>query len=250
MCRHLAYLGPPITLERLLLSPPHSLLRQSWVPRHQREGAINADGFGAGWFATHLRPEPACYRSAMPMWGDRSFASIAGTIESGAVLAAVRSATPPSPVVVTGNAPYTADGVLFSHNGAVDGFRSSLGEELRREVTLARAAAIFGVTDSEVVFALVLDGLDRGLALDAALVHATERVLARTTARLNLLATDGRQIVATTWGNSLWTLHDSGLAAGGVIVASEPFDDDEAWVAVPDASVVVADPTGVSIHAL
>ena len=30
MCRHIAYLGPPVTLERLLLQPPHSLMQQAF----------------------------------------------------------------------------------------------------------------------------------------------------------------------------------------------------------------------------
>ena len=32
---------------------------------------------------------------------------------------------------------------------------------------------------------------------------------------------------------------------GGVVVASEPYDDDPSWVDVPDGSLLVADPTGV-----
>jgi len=51
MCRHLGYLGPPTDLGSLLLQPPHSLLRQSWVPADMRGGGtINADGFGVGWY--------------------------------------------------------------------------------------------------------------------------------------------------------------------------------------------------------
>ena len=34
MCRHLAYVGEPVRLADLLLTPPHSLLRQSWAPFH------------------------------------------------------------------------------------------------------------------------------------------------------------------------------------------------------------------------
>ena len=80
MCRFVAYLGPPVTLEALLLAPEHSLLRQSWAPRHQRHGTINADGFGVGWYDSARRPEPARYRTARPMWADRSFASLAGVV--------------------------------------------------------------------------------------------------------------------------------------------------------------------------
>jgi gamma-glutamyl hercynylcysteine S-oxide hydrolase len=47
--RHLAYVGEPRTLQSLLLDPSHSLAAQSWSPRTQLHGVLNADGFGAGW---------------------------------------------------------------------------------------------------------------------------------------------------------------------------------------------------------
>ena len=50
MCRHLAYVGPPVTLADLVLHQPHSLLHQSFAPTDMRGGgSINADGFGIGW---------------------------------------------------------------------------------------------------------------------------------------------------------------------------------------------------------
>jgi len=96
VCRHLAYLGPRVKLRALLVDPPHSLLRQSWAPRRQRHGTVNADGFGVGWYAEE-DPIPARYRSDRPMWTDRSFADLARVVRSQAVLAAVRSATPRLP---------------------------------------------------------------------------------------------------------------------------------------------------------
>ena len=33
MCRHLAWLGAPLTLGELIVDPPHSLFQQSWQPR-------------------------------------------------------------------------------------------------------------------------------------------------------------------------------------------------------------------------
>ncbi len=50
MCRHLAYLGAPVTLRSVIIDPPHGLYTQAWAPRFQRPGAVNADGFGAGWY--------------------------------------------------------------------------------------------------------------------------------------------------------------------------------------------------------
>ena len=46
MCRLLAYLGPPIRLDRLIVEPEHSLVEQSYKPREMTSGHVNADGFG------------------------------------------------------------------------------------------------------------------------------------------------------------------------------------------------------------
>ena len=240
MCRHLAYLGPPRTLTSLLYEPSQSLERQSWKPLHQREGAMNADGWGVGWWDPAVRPEPARYRTAAPMWTDNSFHSVAEVVTASAITAAVRSATPPSPIVVTGNAPFTSGPWCFSLNGFVVGFRGPVGEHLRRSVSEARAIGIEGTTDTEVLFALVLDRLDAGAAPDEALAQVTAAVQATADAKLNLLLSDGHSIAASTCGNSLFTLRDAGLATDGVLVASEPLDDDPGWTPVPDGSVLHA----------
>ncbi len=250
MCRLLAYLGPPVSLERLLLEPPHSLLHQSWAPRQQRQGTVNADGWGVGWYDMARRSEPARHRTPRPMWSDRSFASWAGLVDSSAVLAAVRSATPPAPVEESGTPPFTAGTWLFAHNGAVEGFRSEVGTMLRRQVSDRRTAGIEGASDSEVLFALALDHLDQGASAGDALSEVVRSVLSLTPARLNLVLTDGRRVAATACGDSLWVLSDVGLAAGGSLVASEPFDDQSGWEAVPDGSLVVATAEALSITAL
>lgn len=44
MCRHLAWLGATQPLSSLVLEPVHELLVQSYRPRRQRHGLMNADG--------------------------------------------------------------------------------------------------------------------------------------------------------------------------------------------------------------
>ena len=67
MCRHLGYLGSPVTLDELVLRPEHSLLEQAWAPRDTRGGAtINADGFGVGWYPDHAGT-PKAYRMRVAM---------------------------------------------------------------------------------------------------------------------------------------------------------------------------------------
>src|SRR5574341_562058 len=162
MCRHIVYMGTPLTLEELLLAPEHSLLTQSYAPRHQSHGTVNADGFGVGWYDLQKRREPARYRTQRPMWTDQSFASIAGLITSGAVLAAVRSASPGMPVEESGTPPFAEEKWLFSHNGLVPGFHHGVGRELRRGLSERRATGIVGASDSELLFKMVLDRLDDG----------------------------------------------------------------------------------------
>jgi gamma-glutamyl hercynylcysteine S-oxide hydrolase len=237
MCRHLAYVGPSVTLEKLIVKPTHSLLQQSFAPRYQTHGTINADGFGVGWYDRDKRVEPARYRTTRQIWADLSFASIAGLVSSNAVLAAVRSASPGMPIEETSTPPFTEGPWLFSHNGFVPGFRTGVGRELRRKVSETRALGIAGATDSELLFALVLDRLDAGTQPADALVSVIGLVEELTTARLNLLLTDGERIAATACRNSLFVFDDRQLT-GAVVVASEPYDDDASWEAVKDGSVV------------
>jgi glutamine amidotransferase len=237
MCRHLAYVGPSVTLEKLIVKPKHSLLQQSFAPRYQTHGTINADGFGVGWYDRDKRLEPARYRTTRQIWADLSFASIAGLVSSNAVLAAVRSASPGMPIEETSTPPFTEGPWLFSHNGFVPGFRTGVGRELRRKVSETRALGIAGATDSELLFALVLDRLDAGTPPADALVSVIGLVEELTTARLNLLLTDGERVAATACRNSLFVFDDRQLT-GAVVVASEPYDDDAGWEAVKDGSVV------------
>ena len=237
MCRHLVYLGSPLSLEELLLSPEHSLLTQADAPRYQSHGTVNADGFGVGWYDLERRPEPARYRTSRPMWTDQTFASIAGMITSGAVLASVRSASPGMPVEETGTPPFSEERWLFAHNGLVPGFHHGVGRELRRGLSDRRATGILGASDSELLFGMVLDRLDNGASPGEALADVVKTVNALTTARLNMVITDGERAAATAWRNSLFIL-DNRLMDGTTVVASEPYDRDLAWEPVADGSLV------------
>lgn len=246
MCRHLAYLGPPVTLASLVLDPPHSLQRQSYEPREQNRGVVNADGFGVGWYAPSIRPEPARYRSTQPIWADSSFASLAPVVSSPAVVASVRSATPPNPVERSGVAPYGSGRWLFSHNGSVDGYRPAesaseatpggVRRDMIEAVSAERLAAMDGATDSELLFAMILDELAGGAPPEEAVATTVTRVARMASARLNLLLTDGTVLFASAYGESLYMRQDG----HSTLVASEPLDGDDAWEPVPDHTIIRA----------
>jgi gamma-glutamyl hercynylcysteine S-oxide hydrolase len=244
MCRHLAYLGPPVTLRSVLIEPPQGLYTQSWAPRRQRHGTVNADGFGVGWYAA-ADPVPARYRQTGPIWGDESFADVARVTVSGAILAAVRGATAGTDPGLAAVAPFADRCWLFSHNGVIDGWPESaagLAATLDAGLLLGLPARV----DSAVAWALVLDRLRRGLAPARALADTIGALdAAGVTGRFNFLLTDGEVIAATAAGDTLW--YRDGTA---VVVASEPGDDEPGWTEMPDNTVLSATPQQVRVTRL
>jgi len=217
VCRHLAYLGPARSLADLLLEPEHGLLRQSYAPRRQCHGTMNADGWGVGFYAATRPDEPARWRSNRPLWADASFASVAPVIEAGCVLAAVRSASPGMPADETAAAPFQSGRWLLSHNGTLD--RALLGPHPAAE----------SVCDSAQLAAHLFDsGPERAGQFVADLGRRDPA------ARLNLLLTDGQHILATRWNDTLSVLRTD----DAVVVASEPYDDDPRWADVAEHHLV------------
>jgi gamma-glutamyl hercynylcysteine S-oxide hydrolase len=237
MCRHIAALGAPMTLGEVLVQPPHGLYRQSWEPRRQRHGTVNADGFGVGWYAPG-DPVPARYRRGGPIWADLGLLDLARVVRTGALLAAVRDATVPGADGEAAAAPFAAGPWLFSHNGAVGGWPGSLAA-LAASLPADELLSLSARNDSALVWALLLHRLragdEPGQALAATVLDVATAAPA---SRLNLLLTDGTRIAATAWGDTLWYL--AGTGHDRAVVASEPYDDDPRWREVPDRTLLVA----------
>jgi glutamine amidotransferase len=246
MCRHIAYVGPAIALGTLLAQPSHALVRQSWQPRQQKYGTVNADGFGVGWYADG-DPVPGRYRRQGPIWADLSFADLARVVRSTALLAAVRDATEPGADGEAAAAPFTSGRLLFSHNGAVKGWPGSLAP-LAATLPPAELLTLTARCDSALVWALVQHRIAQGDDISQAVADTVGEIAeAAPGSRLNLLLTDGTTIVATAWGDTLWYLTEPGRSA---VVASEPYDDDPHWRTVPDHTLVVATCTDVLLTPL
>ena len=226
MCRHLGWLGEPVSVAELIFEPANGLLVQSYSPRRQKHGLLNADGWGVGFFD---RQTPRRWRSAMPMWGDASLASVAPALRSGCIVAAVRSASVGTPIEATAAAPFTDGHWLLSHNGLVD------------RTVLPSSAVAESTNDSALLAALIFD---RGL--DSLGQTIVEVAAADPNARLNILAGNGSRLLATTWGDTLSVLH----RRDGVILASEPYDDDPAWEEIPDRQLVEVSSSGTHLHSL
>ncbi|GII92351.1 ergothioneine biosynthesis protein EgtC [Sinosporangium siamense] len=232
MCRHAAWLGAPASLASLIFDPGNGLLQQSYSPRLQRHGMINADGFGMGWYgeADH---SPVRYRRTVPIWTDANLPGLARAARSHCLLAAVRSATAGMPVEETATAPFTDGTHLLSHNGRVDpGAVRDLADGAESTCDSAWLAAA--------VFLRLRAGLPLGDALAGVVTTAAAK---DPEARLNLLAADGASLAATACGDTLF-LH---RGDHGVLVASEPLDDRPGWHAVPDRSLVLVTRGGTQV---
>jgi glutamine amidotransferase len=154
---------------------------------------------------------------------------VAPALRSGCVVAAVRSATVGMPIEPSASAPFTDGDWLLSHNGVVD--RAVLPPSVAAESTV----------DSALLAALIFDrGLDRlGETV-------TEVGAADPNARLNILAANGSRMLATTWGDTLSVLRRD----DGVVLASEPYDDDPHWQEVPDRHLVQVEGAHVELTPL
>ena len=230
MCRHLGWLGADVTVSSLVMEPPYGLRVQSYAPRRQKHGLMNADGWGVGFFDRSLEGEvPRRWRSQAPLWGDVSFDSIAPALHSHCVVAAVRSATVGMPIEASATAPFTDGRWLLSHNGVVD------------RAVLPLTSSAESACDSAILAATIFE---RGL--DALGDIIAEIGAADPLARLNVLAANGSRLLATTWGDTLFILRRD----DGVVLASEPYDDAPDWDDVPDRHLVEVTAEGVTMSPL
>ncbi len=252
--------GPEVTLSSLVLELEHSLLVQSYAPREMLSGVVNADGFGVGWYAPWSGDEPAVYRSNQALWADRTFTEIAPRIRSRSIFAAVRSATPGLPAEESGVPPFSSGPFTFMHNGAIKDFRRTAMRPLRNGLSNESYAGLLGTTDSETIFAVLLDYLNSNRNLTAATAATIQRVSEVCSglgvyASLNLAVTNGREMVFTRYstdgiGNSLYFAEDW-QEAGSTVVASERLGGDWNWRPVPEQHLLSVDKeSGTELHPL
>jgi len=256
MCRWIAYSGPPIYLEQLMVLPKNSLIEQS-RDAQKSKSAINADGFGIGWY--DQRSEPGLFRDVYPAWNDENLLNVCQQIRARLFFGHVRASTG-SAINRANCHPFRHNNHLFMHNGQIGGF-----ETLHRDLAMAIRPEFYpllqGTTDSEIFFYL---------ALGNGLAEAPERALALTVAqvlsimaaheitdpfRLTATLSDGQTIYAIRYANddfppSLYygtDIHsevstDLSLEEDQVcLILSEPLDEvASSWAAVPPSSLLVA----------
>lgn len=255
MCRLYGFrANEPTKVECTLVHAQNALMVQS---KEDLSGYRHGHGWGV---ATYRDGRLQVERQAWAAYHGEHFKRAAARIFSCTVLAHVRRATvgPPAP---ENTHPFVEDRWAFAHNGTLPNF-----ERLRPRILEATAprqrALIRGVTDSEHIFHLLMSQLAAApqRPLIESLRALVERLIAWSRAEdpearigLNLMLTDGAQLVGSRIGRSLYVVerdgvrdcaicgfphvhHDPRRDYRAVVVASEPLTG-EAWRAVPEGSV-------------
>lgn len=252
MCRLAGYVGPPITLEKFLLTPPHSLVVQAWKPREMHYATLNADGFGLGWYDPGELP--AVYLNPMPIWSDVNLPQLGRSLNCDLWLAAVRSATPGYATSHVNLQPFSDDDeLLFVHDGYITDFRRGVRPVLRQFLDPAVETGMEGNTDSEYLFALLRHLLagDEELSVEEAVAEMMKLLddwlEGEIPALLNIALSDGERLYAVRHAvnaecPSLYYTVDDENFPGGQLIASERLTETEFWQPVPEHHILILDP--------
>ncbi len=254
MCRLAAYTGQNISLTKFLIEPEHSLYRQSWAPGEMDEAALNADGFGFGWYTDADRPYT--YTNTLPVWSDGNLHGLGENLSGRIWLGNVRSATPGQPLSHDNTQPFSTGPWLFMHNGFIEGFRETVRRSFHEYLPPEIQAGISGNTDSEYLFALfrnALTGCD-STEFDIIFGRMFEdlyAILDSAKALLNIIVSDGRSIIAVRHacnGGRCPTLYWSDNQPGfpnGVIIASERLSTTGLWHSIREHSSLHVGPGNI-----
>jgi glutamine amidotransferase len=227
-----------------------------------REGLTHGHGWGV---AEHPNGLPFVEKQAWAAYHGEHFKKTAARLYARAAIAHVRRATvgPPS---LENTHPFVHGIWLFAHNGTVPNFER-VRERLLPELDEPHRSEIHGTTDSEHVFRYLLtlwqrhpdrplivtlrDGLEQVVAW-ATEIDASARI------SLNVLWTNGEQMVGSRLNRTLWYLEREGVVRCGICgethvhhdpkrpyraveVASEPITS-ETWHQIPEGTVFTVDP--------
>lgn len=259
MCRLYGFrANEPTRVECSLVHAQNALMEQS---RLDQEGLTHGHGWGV---AEHPDGVPFVEKQAWAAYDGEHFKKTAARIYSKTVIAHVRRATVGTPGLENTH-PFVHGVWLFAHNGTVPNFEQ-VRQRLLEVLDPLHRAEIKGSTDSEHVFRLLMtlwqQAPDRPLL--ETLRDALERVIAwsreidpKRKISLNVLWTDGVQMVGSRLNRSLWYLerdeivpcdicgkshvhHDTKQAYRAVEIASEPITH-ERWLGIPNGTVFAVD---------
>lgn len=264
MCRLYGFLATEDTrLDCSLVAAQNALLVQSDRDRH---GIRSPDGWGIAQWQSEL---PKITRNTHPAFADRLFIDLASEVTSRAVIAHIRTATV-GKIAIENTHPFDHGPWVFAHNGTVAGI-----EHVGTRLDIGLYGPTWGETDSELVFRWILNrmstyGLDPDSPADdlepiLSLVEDSLSELIRFRIEagveqrpsLNFIISDGRHMVASRWGGSLYWTFRRGVSDcafcesshcehadetyRAVVIASEPITN-EHWLEIREGNLVGVGP--------
>ncbi len=163
MCRVLAYIGPEIPVENLLLKPDNSLINQTLDPERHPQLQLAGWGFGA-WSEHLLKPEePLLYHRPMAAFYDDNVEGIIPSLQASTLLAHVRAADYNASCVLADENchPFSHEGTpwIIAQNGDLPNWRL-LQRELLRHCKDEYLEQMRGTADTEFLYVLLLSLLE------------------------------------------------------------------------------------------
>lgn len=187
----------------------------------KRNAAVNADGFGVGWYNLEVDPEPCIFTSIAPAEHNVNLARLSKKIQSHLIFGHVRAASPGSPVNDTNCHPFQFGRYLWMHNGCIAHW-SAVKRPITALLSACSFAYISGTTDSEVAGALfvdqlpghdpnrehapqdIIDAMKRTIQIITQSVKTSHRLTSCEAdySSLNFAVSDGKTVVATRYRDS------------------------------------------------
>lgn len=256
MCRLYAmHATEPTRVECGLVHAQNALMVQG---QGDAEGLVHGHGWGVADYPDGV---PVVERQTWAAWHGEHFAKAAARTYARTAVAHVRRATV-GPAHLDNTHPFVFGRYIFAHNGTLPAFEA-LRHRLLEATDPVHRNHIQGQTDSEHVFMYLmtlwshrpqlslLDTVVEGLTQ---IMSWCEAVAPGRKVGLNIVLTDGDQLIASRLNRSLWMLsraaphrcelcgrshvqHEAGTRYRSFEVASEPVSHDEPWQRVPNATV-------------
>jgi predicted glutamine amidotransferase len=225
--------------------------------REDQTGRSHTHGWGVATYTDHV---PHVERQAWAAYHGEHFRRAAARTYSRTELAHVRRASVGS-VKLENTHPFVHEQWVFAHNGTLRAFES-MRQQMLDAMTPEHRTAIRGSTDSEHIFRCLMSLHDRCPSLPplAMLRAGLLQVIAwsrqadpAADISLNVLLTDGDELVGARWGRTLWYVerekvqdceicgfphvhHDARVDYRAAVIASEPISH-EHWIAAPEHSI-------------
>ncbi len=163
MCRVLAYIGPEVPVENLLLKPGNSLINQTLDPERHPQLQLAGWGFGA-WGEHLLKPEkPLLYHRPMAAFYDDNADGIIPSLQANTLLAHVRAANYNSSCVLADENchpfSYQETPWIIAQNGDLPNWKL-LQRELLQHCKDKYLEQMRGTTDTEFLYVLLLSLLE------------------------------------------------------------------------------------------